>query len=184
MCFVMCPLFFTSRVSFPRLLVRSTIHPFLLLIAFYSTGGVASLRHGDELGCGPSCNIINPELSAARTTVPDDNAKIMPRAGDQMASDSRQTAELELSYRYAAQQKRPWGDSTAWRELWEADRSWELKEANARSAQLPQNGRHATANRYALSAMGGVVGETLVNGFGLVSTFLCRFSRFFTVQPS
>ena len=129
---------------------------------------MASLRHGEELGCGPSCNIINPELSAARTTLPDDS-KAMPRAGDQKAPDSRQTAELELSYRYAAQQKRPWGDSTGWRGLWEADRSSELKEVNARSAQLPQNGRRATANRYALSAMGGVVGETLVNGFGLVS---------------
>ncbi|CAM9230814.1 unnamed protein product [Laminaria digitata] len=138
-------------------------------ISTYTLGGVASLRHGDELGCGPSCNIINPELSAARTTLPDDNNtnKAMLRAGDQKAPDSRQTAELELSYRYAAQHKRPRGDSSGWRELRQVDRSSELNEANARAAQWPQNGRHATANRYALSAMGGVVGETLVNGFGL-----------------
>lgn len=139
---------------------------------------MASLRHGDELGCGPSCNIINPELSAARTTLPDDdNNKAILRPGDQKSPEQRQSAELELSYRYAAQQKRPWGDSTGWRELWEADRSTVLKEANARSAHLPQSGRHATANRYALSAMGGVVGETLVNGFGLVSRFVVLFAR-------
>lgn len=68
------------------------------------------------------------------------------------------------------------GDSTAI--LSEKEGSWKGVEGGgeadgpveaAQPEAEPEPGRYAMANRFALSAMGGTVGETLINGFGLVS---------------
>lgn len=126
------------------------------------------MQHGDALGCGPSCNIINAELAVARIT-PLEEVPVLK--GDPSGTEGKQTAELEISYKYAAQKDRSRRDASIWREVWGADRSPASRASRVRpaAAQLSQEGRYAAANRYALSAMGGVVGETLVNGFGLVS---------------
>lgn len=130
-------------------------------------GGLASLQHGEKMGSGPCCSIIDPELSVARESFIDETRLWI---GDPSEPLCRESVAREVSFRHAARKNRPWGDSSGWRALAEADRDLALRE---RREPPSEEGRHAMANRYALSAMGGVVGETLVNGFGLVSSCRC-----------
>lgn len=118
-----------------------------------ATGGLGSLQHGDEVGCGPSCNIINAELSTARIWLPEELL-----TGP--ASEPEPRLEARMTY--------PWEDPARLQNLVELDFSSSEIPHKDRVAPFNTEGRHAMSNRMALTSMGGIAGEMMANGFDVV----------------
>lgn len=116
------------------------------------------------MGSPPSCSVVDPEMTIARESFPD---PALLWTGDPTAPACIETLERKISLKNKARKNLPWGDDSGWQALAEADRLEALKAFDDGDSNV--KGRHAMANRFALSAMGGTVSETLVNGFGLVS---------------
>ncbi|CAM9292961.1 unnamed protein product, partial [Hapterophycus canaliculatus] len=121
-----------------------------LPVATYTLGGLGSLQHGDEVGCGPSCNIINAELSTARIWLPEELL-----TGP--ASEPEPRLEARMTY--------PWEDPARLPNLVELDFSSSEIPHGDRVAPFDTEGRHAMSNRMALTSMGGIAGEMMANGF-------------------
>ncbi|CAM9953686.1 unnamed protein product [Ectocarpus sp. 12 AP-2014] len=121
-----------------------------LPVATYTLGGLGSLQHGDEVGCGPSCNIINAELSTAKIWLPEELL-----TGP--ASEPEPRLEARMTY--------PWEDPARLQNLVELDFSSPEIPHKDRVAPFDTEGRHAMSNRMALTSMGGIAGEMMANGF-------------------
>lgn len=126
---------------------------------FANTGGLGSLQHGDEVGCGPSCNIINAELSTARIWLPEELL-----TGP--ASEPEPRLEARMTY--------PWEDPARLPNLVELDFSSSEIPHGDRVPPFDTEGRHAMSNRMALTSMGGIAGEMMANGFDVVSDVFLR----------
>lgn len=118
-------------------------------------GGLGSLQHGDEVGCGPSCNIFNAELSTAEIWVPEEI----------LSEPEQPRLEPHMTY--------PWEDPAALANLMELDFSSSEIPNEDRVPPFDTKGRHAMSNRMALTSMGGIAGEMMANGFDVVSERVC-----------
>lgn len=131
----------------------------------FVTGGLGSLQHGDQVGCGPSCNIINAELSTAKVWVPDELLTGSYSDQSRSGSISRSSGEPRLE----AQMSFPWEDPARLTNLMELDFSSPEIPNEDRVPPFDIEGRHAMSNRMALTSMGGIAGEMMANGFNVVS---------------
>lgn len=124
------------------------------LCGVYTTGGLGSLQHGDEVGCGPSCNIINAELSTARIWLPEE----LLTGPSSLPEQPRLNAHMTY----------PWEDPARLPNLLALDFSSSEIPNEDRVAPFDTEGRHAMSNRMALTSMGGIAGEMMANGFDVV----------------
>ncbi|CAM9455091.1 unnamed protein product [Pylaiella littoralis] len=122
-------------------------------VATYTLGGLGSLQHGDEVGCGPSCNIINAELSTARVWVPEELLTGPASKPEQ--------PRLEAHTTY------PWEDPARLPNLVELDFSSMVTPNEDRVPPFDTKGRRAMSNRMAMTSMGGVAGEMMAHGFNV-----------------
>lgn len=127
----------------------------IILPSRHASGGLGSLQHGDEVGCGPSCNIINAELSTARVWVPEELLTGPASKPEQ--------PRLEAHTTY------PWEDPARLPNLVELDFSSMVTPNEDRVPPFDTKGRRAMSNRMAMTSMGGVAGEMMAHGFNVVS---------------
>ncbi|CAM9744391.1 unnamed protein product [Ascophyllum nodosum] len=136
-------------------------------ISTYSLGGLASLKHGADMGSRASCTVIDPELAIARQSFPDESLAwtmdtIEPPSAGSVARDALLTQRVPRKLT-------PGDESDA--QLLEVEPLAAMEGGDAgrdeSSKMEPDPGQYTMVNRFALSAMGGTVGETLVNGFGM-----------------
>ena len=136
-----------------------------------TAGGLASLKHGADMGSRASCTVIDPELAIARQSFPDESLAwtmdtIEPPSAGSVARDALLTQRVPRKLT-------PGDESDA--QLLEVEPLAAMEGGDAgrdeSSKMEPDPGQYTMVNRFALSAMGGTVGETLVNGFGMVSDF-------------
>lgn len=118
---------------------------------FFRAGGLASIRHGRSLGSAPSIVSVDPELTIARAAK--NGGRLVGLGGH------RDSVTLELINRNTLNSQP--SDAGGASQASMAGAEGDTKEA--------QSARHAMSNRYALTMMGGVAAETVVNGFGVVS---------------